>query len=177
MAMTANTATGNTIVGVFSTAQSAQRAVMDLRSAGFSDDQVGVISRNSDGKVVSKGGDGETGENSAGGAATGAAAGAGLGALWGLGILAGVLPGIGPAIAGGTLGILLSSAAAGAAALGVAGALAGLGLSQEDAGYYENEFKSGRTLVTVKAGAKSAAAERIIAQHGGTTRQPQTAGV
>jgi hypothetical protein len=87
------------------------------------------------------------------------------------------LPGIGPAIAGGTLGILLSSAAAGAAALGVAGALAGLGLSEEDAGYYENEFKSGRTLVTVKGGAKSAAAQKIITQHGGTTRQPQSAGV
>ena len=99
------------------------------------------------------------------------------GPLWGLAILAGVLPGIGTAIAGGTLGVLLSSAAAGAAAIGVAGALVGMGLSQEDATYYEGEFKSGRTLVTVNAGAKSAEARRVIAQHGGTTRLPQTAGV
>ena len=176
MALAANMATG-TVVGVFTTPQAAQKAVMDLKSAGYSDEQIGVISRNSDGKVVGKSANGDTEANTAGGAATGVAAGAGLGALWGLGILAGVLPGIGPAIAGGTLGILLSSAAAGAAALGVAGALAGLGLSDEDASYYEGEFKAGRTLVTVKAGAKAPAAARIIAQHGGTTRQPEAAGV
>ena len=160
----------NTIVGVFESPAQAQRAVMELKTAGFNDDQIGVVSRNQEGKVVGKSAD--DGAQAATGAATGAAAGAGLGALWGLGILAGVLPGIGPAIVGGTLGILLSSAAAGAAAVGVAGALVGLGVPEDEATYYEGEFKSGRTLVTVKAGAKSAAAQQIIARHGGHTRQP-----
>ena len=81
----------------------------------------------------------------------GLAAGAGVGALWGLGILAGVIPGIGPAIAGGTLGVLLSSAAAGAATAGLAGALIGLGIPDEDASFYEGEFKAGRSIVTVKS--------------------------
>jgi hypothetical protein len=164
----------STIVGVFETPQRAQRAVMDLKTAGFTEDQVGVLSRNDQGKVVGKTIDDRS---EATGAATGAAAGAGLGALWGLGILAGVLPGIGPAIVGGTLGILLSSAAAGAAAVGIAGALIGLGVPQEEASFYENEFRSGRTLVTVKAGAKAPSAQQIIERSGGHTRQPHSAGV
>ena len=56
-----------------------------------------------------------------------------MGALWGLGILAGIVPAIGPAIAGGTLAAILSSAAAGAATAGVAGALIGLGIPEDEA--------------------------------------------
>lgn len=166
----------NTIVGVFPSAQQAQRAVMELKGAGFSQDQIGVLSRNTEGKVVGKDGN-DTETNAATGAAAGAATGAGVGALWGLAILSGILPGIGPAIAGGTLGVLLSSAAAGAAAASIAGALIGLGVSEDEAGYYESEYRSGRTLVSVKAGAKAATAEQIIARHGGYTRQPQSANV
>jgi hypothetical protein len=162
-------APNNTIVGVFDTPQQAQRAVMDLKSAGLGEEQIGVLSRNDDGRVVGKETNGDTEAGT--GAAAGAAAGAGLGALWGLGILAGVLPGIGPAIVGGTLGILLSSAAAGAAAAGVAGALIGLGMSEEEAEYYEGEIKSGRTLLTVKAGAKAPFALQVIERHGGHVRR------
>jgi hypothetical protein len=166
--------TAGTIVGVFETPQRAQKAVMELKAAGFTEDQIGVISRNDEGKVVGKTADDRS---EATGAATGAAAGAGLGALWGLGILAGVLPGIGPAIVGGTLGVLLSSAAAGAAAAGIAGALIGLGVPEEEASFYEGEFKSGRTLVTVKAGAKSPSAQQVVERNGGRTRQPQAASI
>jgi hypothetical protein len=171
MALTTN----STIVGVFDSPQKAQRAVMELKSAGFGDDQVGVLSRGDEGHVVGKDVEPDTAAGT--GAATGAAAGAGLGALWGLGILAGVLPGIGPAIVGGTLGVLLSSAAAGAAAVGIAGALAGLGVPEDEASYYEGEFKSGRTLVTVKAGAKAPSAQLIIERNGGQARRPETARV
>jgi uncharacterized protein (TIGR02271 family) len=68
-----------------------------------------------------------------------------VGALWGLGILAGVLPAIGPAIAGGTLAAILSSAAAGAATAGIAGTLIGLGIPEDEANYYHQEFRAGRT--------------------------------
>jgi hypothetical protein len=166
-------ATNSTIVGVFANHQNAQRAVMELKAAGFGEDHIGILSRSEDGRVID--GDDDDATEAATGAATGAAAGAGLGALWGLGILAGVLPGIGPAIVGGTLGILLSSAAAGAAAIGIGGALIGLGVSEDDATYYEGEFKSGRTLVTVKAGAKSPAAQQIIERNGGQVRRPAIA--
>jgi hypothetical protein len=164
----------STVVGIFQNPQEAQRAVMALKAAGIPDDEIGVVSRNQDDKIVGKP---ETksaasGEGAAAGAATGAAAGAGIGALWGLGILAGVLPGIGPAIAGGTLGVLLSSAAAGAAAAGVAGTLVGLGISEEDAGYYEGELRTGNTLVTVNNGAKAATVREVIGRHGGREKQP-----
>jgi hypothetical protein len=170
--------TSSTVVGVFNSPQEAQKAVMELKTAGIRDDEIGVLSRNDEGRIVGK--EAAIGTANAEGAAVGAAAGvatgAGIGALWGLGIVAGVLPGIGPAIAGGTLGILLSSAAAGGAAAGITGALVGLGVSQDEASFYENEFKPGRTLVTVKGGTKSASVHGIIERQGGCVRQPQAAG-
>jgi uncharacterized protein (TIGR02271 family) len=159
-------------VGVFSDAQSAQRAVTELRRLGFREDQIGVAARDaavSGGTAVS-----DKGAKAASGAAAGAATGAGLGALWGIGILAGVLPAIGPAIAGGTLATILSSAAAGAAVASMAGALIGLGLSEEEAKYYEGEFKSGRIVVTVKADGRYDEALATLRQFGGydiSTRQ------
>jgi hypothetical protein len=133
----------NTIVGVVANHHHTERAAIDLKLAGFDDDQIGILSRIDEGHVLVDEVDGDM--ESGTGAAAGVAPGAGLGALWGLGILAVILPGIGPAIVGGTLGMLLSSAAAGATAVGIAGTLVGLGLSEEDATYYEDEFKSGLT--------------------------------
>ncbi len=100
------------------------------------------------------------------GAVTGALAGLGLGALAGLGVLSGVIPVIGPAIAGGTLGIILSNAAAGAAVAGVAGALIGLGIPEEEAKYYHEEFEAGRTIVTVQADGRADEATAILRRHG-----------
>jgi uncharacterized protein (TIGR02271 family) len=139
-----------TAVGVFEDRARAQQAVNELRRMGFREDQIGVAAR--DGTAVAGTTDVSGKGNKAGtGAATGVAAGAVLGALWGLGIVAGLLPAIGPAIAGGALAAVLSSAAAGAAAAGIVGALIGLGIPEEEARYYEGEFKAGRTLVTVRA--------------------------
>ena len=72
-------------------------------------------------------------------------------ALAGLGVLSGVIPVIGPAIAGGTLGIILSNAAVGAGVGGLVGALVGAGVPEDEAQYYQDEFESGRTIVTVQA--------------------------
>jgi len=139
-----------TAVGVFTDRQRAQQAVNELRKVGFREDQIGIAGHDADG--VSGGHDVKgTGNHAAVGAATGGAAGAGVGALWGIGVLAGLLPAIGPVIAGGTLAAILGSAAIGAAAAGLAGALIGLGIPEEEANYYDSEFKSGRTVVTVNA--------------------------
>lgn len=154
----------NSVVGVFHDHETAQKAVRDLRQAGFSDDQIGVMGR--DHTRTGQGGDGdETDSYAAEGAATGVAAGAGLGALWGLGILAGVMPVIGPAIAGGTLAAILSSAAAGAAAAGLAGALIGMGIPKEEAEYYESEIHAGRVVVTVTAPGREDEARSILRRH------------
>jgi uncharacterized protein (TIGR02271 family) len=74
------------------------------------------------------------------------------------------------------LAALLSSAAAGAAAVGLAGALVGMGIPKEDAEFYEGEFKSGRTIVTVSAGAKNAEALSIIRKFGGYERSGASSG-
>lgn len=156
-----------TVVGVFSDRQQAQSAVRALKDSGFREDQIGLASSSQDAEDSS--GTASADNSFVGeGAMTGLAAGAGLGALWGLGVLSGILPVIGPAIAGGTLaGILLSNAAVGAAAAGLAGLLTGMGVSKEDADYYETEMHAGRTIVTVDAGTRRAEAFSIIQQHGG----------
>jgi hypothetical protein len=138
-------------VGAFEDRTQAQRAVEELKRVGFRDDQIGVAARDSDGGSAGTIKDASGGSKVAEGAAVGVATGAGVGALWALGIAAGILPGIGPVIAGGLLASLLASAAGGAAVAGIAGALIGLGIPEDEANYYEGEFKSGRTIVTVRA--------------------------
>jgi uncharacterized protein (TIGR02271 family) len=152
-----------TIVGVFDDREDARRAVAALKQAGFTDDQIGVVSHGESGKAEAHG------TMAAQGAVAGAAAGAGVGALWALGIAAGVLPGIGPAIAGGLLASVLASAAGGAVAAGIAGALVGLGIPEEEAKYYEGEFRAGRTVVTVRS-ARNVEAWDILSRHGAYNR-------
>jgi hypothetical protein len=154
----------DTLVGVFHDQTQAQQAVLALKRAGFTDEQIGVMGRHHAGMKTEQQGSDETMAEE--GAITGLATGAGIGALWGLGIMAGVLPGIGPAIAGGTLGVILSSVAAGATAAGLAGALVGMGIPEEEADFYEGEFKSGRTLVTVRTHGRHADAVAILSKFG-----------
>ena len=156
-----------TAIAIFNDRAEAQRAIAELKRAGFTDQQIGVTARGDD----TDGGhalDTEKGETHAKqGAIAGVSAGAGVGALWGLGILAGVLPAIGPAIAGGTLAAILSSAAAGAATAGLAGALIGLGIPEEEASYYDQEFRAGRVVVTVQADGRYAEAQSILQRNRG----------
>jgi hypothetical protein len=156
-----------TMVGVFHNRADAERAVAALRSAGYRDDQIGMVGRNAEGKVTKTNAAGETmaGEGAAVGTAVGAAAGAAVGA----GIVAGVIPVIGPVLALGTLGTILVNAAGGAAIAGIAGALVGWGIPEEDAKYYEQEVTAGRYVVTVECGYGDDARD-ILRNHGGYDR-------
>jgi uncharacterized protein (TIGR02271 family) len=157
--------TRSTVVGVFEDRHQADRAIAELKRAGFREDQIGVITRRDE--TLATADDVDTDDTHAdSGALTGALAGAGLGALAGLGILAGVIPVIGPAIAGGTLGVILSNAAVGAGVAGLAGALIGAGIPEEEASYYEGELSAGRTLVTVQANGRASEATTILRRHG-----------
>jgi hypothetical protein len=94
------------------------------------------------------------------------ATGAGLGAV--LGAAAALLiPGVGPVVAGGVLAMAFGGAVAGTAVGGIFGAMTGLGISEDEARFYEKEFESGRALVTVKAGSRAADAAMILRKHGG----------
>jgi len=155
----------STVVGVFSDHVQADRAISELRRAGFRDDQIGIAGRHAE--AVSDQAAATTEDSHAGtGALTGALAGAGLGGLVGLGIIAGIIPAIGPVIAGGTLAALLANAAGGAALGTLAGTLVGAGIPEEEAKYYHNEFEQGRTIVTVKADGRSGEATAILRNHG-----------
>jgi len=156
----------STIVGVFEDRRHADQAVADLKKAGFRDDQIGIAMRHTDASddIHTTGDDAESHVGSS--AMTGALTGMGLGALAGLGVLAGVIPVVGPAIAGGTLGVIFSNAAAGAGIAGLIGALAGAGLSDEEATYYHGEFEAGRTIVTVTADGRCDDACGILRNHG-----------
>lgn len=157
--------THTTLVGVFTNQSDAQAAIRDLKRMGVRDDQIGVVSPHTTkvGDTPAEGGDNMMAE----GAAVGAATGAGVGALWALGIAAGALPAIGPVVAGGLLASVLASAAGGAATAGLIGALIGLGVSEDDATFYEGEVKSGRTLVTVRDAERSSEVAGVLRNHGG----------
>ncbi|MEO8287229.1 MAG: hypothetical protein ABI670_12460 [Chloroflexota bacterium] len=171
---------------MFDDQASAEQAVRDLESHGFTQDQIGYAVRHLDSTAdVSRTADGtltttdapitdtitprETDEHRGGtreglvmGGITGVAFGSIVGAAAAL-----LLPGIGPIVAGGILGAALTGAIAGAATGGIAGSLLHWGFSQEEADYYHSQFESGRTIVTVHAGARGQEAQEILSHNGG----------
>lgn len=159
----------STVVGVFDDRLQADRAIDELRRAGFSDDQIGVAMRyDADSGTMGDAAEpADTDDTQAGtGAVAGILGGLGLGALAGLGVLSGMIPVIGPAIAGGTLGVILSNAAVGAGVGGLVGALAGAGIPEDEAQYYQGEFESGRVIVTVRPDGRADEARAVMNQFG-----------
>lgn len=156
-----------TVVGLFRDTNQAERAIRDLKAAGFADRQMGVLMQDQDEqrRLAT-----DTGTKAGEGAATGAVSGGVLGGI--VGLLAGVgalaIPGIGPIIAGGALASTLAGAGIGAAAGGLIGALIGMGIPEEDARYYESGLREGGILVTVEAGTEAdrARARRILLDDG-----------
>jgi len=163
----------NAVIGVFETKAQADRAIADLKAAGFDEDTIGMVYHDAEGKTVKTGAADDTYAEE--GAVAGAVAGAAGGALVGAGILAGVIPVIGPVLALGTLGTILVNAAGGAAIVGLTGALIGWGIPEEDAEFYENEVKSGRYLVTVEGNGRALEAREIMHRYSGFDRSGWTA--
>lgn len=123
-------------------------AVVDrLRAARISNDDISVISPESEDNRVSDGA-----EATAAGSGIGAVLGGGAGALAGVGLLA--IPGLGPIVATGWFVSTLAGLAAGAVAGGVAGgivdALTSSGLSSEEAQVYAEAIRRGGTMITVR---------------------------
>jgi hypothetical protein len=163
----ATTAT-KTTVGVFDTRDAAERCVNDLRTAGYREDQIGMVVRDASGRPTRVSGSGETYAEE--GAAIGAVAGAASAAAIGAGMMAGVIPVIGPVLAVGPLAATLLNAAGGAAAGSLAGALVGWGFPEEEARYYEDEVKAGKYLVTVEGTSGATDPWGSMSRHGGYNR-------
>jgi len=159
MAMTAR----STMVGVFHTREQANDALTALRNAGFRDDQIGfavrtesdIASLNPDAVMTEER---DTGPGAAGGALTGAITGGATAAL--------MIPAIGPVIAGGILAAALMGAAIGAATGGILGSLINLDVTEDDARYYEDEMRAGRSVVIVRAEDRSDEAAAILHRAG-----------
>lgn len=158
-------------VGVFDSATAASGAIHDLRDAGFSDTEIGLLARDDEGRPEVRPFRELEGNQAARGAAVGAAAGAGSGALWALGVAAGVVPAIGPVVAGGLLIALAATAAAGAGAGVIVGTLVGLGIRDEDAAYYTDELRQGRTILVVQDAKRADLAQTILLGRGGRVRR------
>ncbi|KYG58196.1 general stress protein [Planococcus maritimus] len=137
------------VVGSYGTEMEAVEVIEDLQRQGYRDEDISVLSK--DKKDVERVTE-ETGTQASEGAAAGAATGGALGGLGG--VLAGLgalaIPGIGPIVAAGPIAAGLTGAVAGAGVGGIAGALIGLGVPEDEAKSYEEQFKEGRILVLVE---------------------------
>lgn len=159
------TTTRTVAVGLFHDPEDARNAIGALKDAGFAGDDIGLLMHDrGEARAMAE----ETGTHAGEGAATGLVAGGILGGLggWLVGIGALAIPGVGPFIAAGAFGAALTGAAVGAGVGAIAGALIGMGVPKEEADYYEQEVRGGRTLVTVRAGGRMEEADAILHEHG-----------
>jgi len=137
-----------TVIGTYSSLETAVAVVNDLVNAGFHRNSISIVANDPDEKYA-----GYVDHDTA---ADGAAAGAGMGAviggigglLLGLGALA--IPGIGPVIAAGPLAATLAGAGVGAVTGGIIGALVDMGVPKESAEAYAESVHRGNTLVVAQ---------------------------
>lgn len=160
----------HSIAGLFPSREQAIKAVNELKSFGFKDEQIGLITRdrNANNELI------EHHDDTASGAASGAVGGTLLGGLVGLLLGTGALliPGIGPVVAGGlfassAVGMTALGAGAGAAGGALLGALTDIGIADDEAKYFESGFRNGSTLVTIKSDDRLNEALEIIVRNGG----------
>jgi uncharacterized membrane protein len=186
--------TGRIIVALFEERAEAEDAIRDLKTAGFTNEQIGVATQDRTGAVEarptettaqptdrtpsSRDNQGvdqdelgkiadETASGMAEGAATGALTGGVIGGLVGL-ISSLLIPGVGPLVVGGVLASSLLGMGVGAATGGLIGALVGMGVPEEDARYFDAGLRNGRSMVTViNTNEAPDQAISILERHGG----------
>jgi hypothetical protein len=154
-----------TIARLFDRYAEAAAAVRDLEAAGFSHDDVSLVSS---GATADDAAPEDADEGGAAGAGTGATVGTlvggGAGLLAGIGALA--IPGVGPIVAAGWLVATLTGAGVGAAAGGLLGGLTTAGIGEEHAEIYAEGVRRGGNLVTVRTDdTRAVEAEAILARH------------
>lgn len=157
------------VIGIVATYEQAQKAVGELRTAGFTDDDMSVLFPDKSGTRDFAHEHGtKAPEGAIAGVGAGGAVGGTLGLLAGIGLLA--IPGLGPFIAAGPILAALSGAAAGATVGGITGALIGLGIPELEARQYEGKIKGGNILVSVHVedGSERARAKDILEKAGAT---------
>jgi hypothetical protein len=140
----------NSVFGIVPSLDQATDLVNNLKSAGFSADDISVLFPDKQGtREFAHEQHTKAPEGATVGVTTGGALGGLLGLLAGLGALA--IPGVGPFIAAGPVLAALSGGAVGGVIGGVTGALVGLGIPEVEARLYEGKLKEGNILVAAHA--------------------------
>ncbi|MEO7538531.1 MAG: hypothetical protein ABIV21_00755, partial [Pyrinomonadaceae bacterium] len=151
---TSQTRDSSILSGMFNDKESSESAYRSLRDRGYADDDINVIMSDetrdkywADGEI----GDSELGSKALEGTGVGSMVGATLGAIIG-GIAAigtnVILPGIGLVVAG-PIAAALMGAGAGGLTGGLAGALIGWGIPEDRAKLYEEGVRGGGTVLGV----------------------------
>ncbi len=154
-----------TVIGLFPTRETAERAVSALSQAGYSYEHMSVISGDSRDAATDVPNLDPVLTRGSFDAPTGAAVGGFAGFVGGL--LALAIPGIGPIIAAGPLAAGIMGAAAGAAAGGLIGGLKEHGVPENDAHRFAEAVRAGRTMVAVHVPSdKADDAADILDDHG-----------
>jgi hypothetical protein len=170
-------------VGIFSSYETTEIALVELKNTGFLMDRVSVVGRDINSHTEVTGshlsnrmvnvGNLDTNENKAeeiakDGAIAGSTVGVFTGLLVGLGLVA--IPGVGPVMLAGAVATAIASTISGgvigAAAGSLAGGLMGLGMSEDRAKVYSDRVAHGDYLVMVEGSeADMALAESIFKNH------------
>ena len=144
-------------IGVFSSQQTMEFSINELRESGFPMDKVSVIAKDDSGDSV-QGTDvnKKPGLEVTKGAKVGSITGTVLGLLSGLLLSAStlIIPGVGPVVAAGTLAetlaTTLAGAGIGAASGGLVGAFTGLGIPGDKAKVYSDRLSQGDYLIVIE---------------------------
>ena len=136
------------VFGIYRDRVGVERAVDDLKDAGFRNTDISVLFPENVGtKDFAHEKATKAPEGTATGAGTGAVIGGTLGWLAGIGALA--IPGVGPLIAAGPIVAALTGVGVGGALGGITGALVGMGIPEYEAKRYEGRVKEGGILLSV----------------------------
>ncbi|NMA82579.1 MAG: hypothetical protein GX962_01790 [Epulopiscium sp.] len=150
-----------TIVGVFSTRDSADLAAHEIRDRGLRIDDISILAKADDGEAEEA--EDTVNDNISDGITAGGVLGGLAGLLLGAGTF--MLPGLGMIAAAGPLAGVLSGAVTG----GVVGGLVDLGIPEADSERYENDVKSGKYVLTMKQSEdKSSEVASILRRYGAT---------
>jgi hypothetical protein len=136
------------VFGIYRSEKQAERTVVDLLAAGFSNDDISVLLPDNKGtKDFAHEKNTKAPEGTTAGVTTGGVIGGTLGLLAGIGVLA--IPGVGPFIAAGPIMAALAGLGVGGAVGGLIGALVGMGIPEYEAKRYEGHIKAGGVLLSV----------------------------
>lgn len=147
MATTQAIMTKQTVAGVFDGPNHAKLALVALRDAGFTGEQISLVAKERKEGYRATMEANMAGEDAGVGAATGGVLGAAAGGLIGLSALA--IPVVGDIVGLGILWAALTGAGVGIVAGGLVGALIGQGIPEEHAREYEEHVRRGAMLLTI----------------------------